>query len=63
MFECKLCIQKDKEIAYLKTLIDNLLQNKGVAPVVEQAETILEETEDEKEERARAEKGMLKYGD
>ena len=61
--KCSICAEKDKEIAYLKTLVDNLLLHQGVAPVVSEAETVLEETEEEKLERANIEKGVLRYGD
>jgi len=62
VFNCKICQQKDKEIEYLKKLVDNLLLNKSIAPVDNQ-EIILEDTEQEKEDRALAERGAVRYGD
>ena len=44
-------------------MIDNLFINKGVAPVTPQEETILEETEDEKADRALKERGGIRYGE
>ncbi len=61
-WKCKVCAQKDKQIEYLEKIIDNLLQSKGVAPVAGQAEEILQETEEEKQERALLEKGVVRYG-
>jgi hypothetical protein len=61
--KCQSCIDKDKQIEYLQKLVDNLLQNKGVAPVVGQAEAILEDTEREKADRALQERGGQRYGD
>lgn len=61
--KCSLCAEKDKELAYLRTLVDNLLINKGVSPVVSAAEEILVDTESEKEERALKERGVVRYGD
>ena len=63
MFKCKLCEQKDKEIVYLKTIVDNLLLNNGIQPVNAVASVEIPESEEEKEERARIEKGQIRYGD
>ncbi len=59
---CKVCAQLKEENAYLKKLVDNLFQSKGVAPVDNQP-GIVEESENEKLDRALAERGAIKYGD
>lgn len=61
--KCQSCVDKDKQIEYLQKLVDNLLQNKGVAPVVGEAQSIVEESEDEKADRALKERGAVRYGD
>lgn len=61
--KCKLCEHLKAENEYLKKLIDNLLLSKGVNPITLQEETILEDTEDEKKDRALNEKGVQRYGD
>lgn len=33
MFECKGCQAKQRDIEYLRTLVDRLLADKGIAPV------------------------------
>lgn len=35
MFECKHCIEKQKQIDYLQKLVDKLLVANGVAPVAD----------------------------
>ncbi len=62
MFRCKQCAEKDRQIEYLQKLIDNLLQHRGIAPIVSK-EVKIEETEDEKAERALAERGAQRYGE
>ena len=61
--KCQSCIDKDKQIEYLQKLVDNLLQNRGVAPVVSDAQSIVEESENEKADRALSERGAQRYGD
>ena len=61
--KCKSCEIYKEQIEYLKKMVDNLLQNKGIAPVIPQAETILEESEDEKADRALKERGAVRYGE
>lgn len=63
-FKCKHCELLREQVKYLQTMVDNLLVAKGVAPIVgKQEEVILEDTEDEKAERARIQKGQVRYGD
>jgi len=60
--KCKVCERLRAENEYLKKLIDNLLSSKGISPVTME-EIPLEETEEDKAERANVEKGVIKYGD
>jgi len=61
--KCETCERLKAENEYLKKLIDNLLMSRGVNPVIPNEETILEETEEEKKDRALSEKGVLRYGE
>jgi hypothetical protein len=53
MFECKHCIEKQKQIDYLQKLVDKLLVANGVAPVSEpppeDMDTPVEKLEQKKE--------------
>lgn len=60
--KCKECEGLKRENEYLKTLVDKLLMSQGVQPVSPQSETLLDDTDDDKEERARKEKGLMQYG-
>ena len=60
--KCKVCERLKAENEYLKKLVDNLLSSKGISPIT-QEEIPLEETEEDKAERANVEKGVIKYGD
>ena len=61
--KCRKCEIYQQQIEYLKKLIDNLLINKGIAPITPQEEVKIEETEDEKADRALRERGAVRYGD
>lgn len=61
--KCPKCEIYKEQIEYLKKMVDNLLVDKGVAPVIPQEETILEETDQEKADRALKERGGERYGD
>ena len=53
--ECTACKVKDNEIEYLRRLIDNLLVNKGIAPVMPQEDIPIEKEDALKE-------GEIRYG-
>jgi len=50
MFQCKGCRAKDREIEYLRKLIDRLLEKLNVAPVAEQEKLQENFVEEEQEE-------------
>lgn len=60
MFDNKAIKILQAENEYLRKLVDNLLLRAGVAPVTD---TFVEETEDEKKEKAIVEKGAIRYGE
>lgn len=62
-FRCRICEAKDKEIEHLHALVNSLLMAKGVAPVVTQAEMIVEESEEEKRQKELEKKGAVIYGE
>ncbi len=49
MFECKHCIEKQKQIDYLQKLVDKLLVANGVAPVADAPPEDLEPPVDKSE--------------
>ncbi len=63
LFKCNMCKQKDREIEYLRKLVDNLLSHKGIVPVAGIAPENIEDDENEKADRALKERGAIRYGD
>lgn len=59
---CRGCEARDKEIAYLRSVIDNLLLKNGIRPV---APVVVDEEETDAEKKARADKesGAIRYGE
>lgn len=61
--KCKSCEIYKEQIEYLKKMIDNIFISRGIAPIINQAETVLEESEEEKADRALKERGGIRYGE
>ena len=61
--KCIKCESYKEQIEYLKKIVDTIFISKGIAPITPQKEVKLEETEEEKEDRALKEKGAIRYGD
>lgn len=62
LFRCRACEARDQEIAYLRRLVDVLLESKGL-PAVQGAPATVEDTEEEKLMQEREKRGALTYGE
>ena len=61
--KCIKCESYKEQIEYLKKIVDNIFISKGISPITPQKEVVIEETEDEKADRALKERGAIRYGD